>query len=165
VDLSDTPIYALIENCFLRGVLPPVSAVKPYRYRDLRQLLNRVVESPGRLSATELSLLQRILDNLSPLCVIRRITRPPPRSLAPQRTVFLACSNRMNFREMRLSRELLYTAADGLEKSPRGTAAPEGPLDRAPSFRQAFLRRGVPQARGFYGRRTGIPRERSRRAT
>ncbi len=66
VGLSDPLIYTLVEICSLKGVLPPVSAVKPYRYRDLRQLLQSALDSPGRLSARELSLLRRIWDGLPP---------------------------------------------------------------------------------------------------
>ena len=66
VDLSDPLVYTLVEICSLKGVLPPVSAVKPYRYRDLRQMLHSAVDSPGRLSGRELSLLRRILEGLRP---------------------------------------------------------------------------------------------------
>jgi hypothetical protein len=70
-DLSDSLTYALLEICSLKGVLPPLSAVKPYRYRELRQLLQSAGDSSGRLSARELSLLRRIRDEL-----------PPPSSMA-----------------------------------------------------------------------------------
>lgn len=65
-DLSDPLVYTLLEICSLKSVLPPLSAVKPYRYRDLRQMLQSAVTSPGRLSARELSLLRRIWDGLPP---------------------------------------------------------------------------------------------------
>jgi hypothetical protein len=63
-DISDPLLYELIEICSLRGVLPPVSAVKPYRYQDVRQLLNSAIDSQGRLSATEVSLLKGIRDGI-----------------------------------------------------------------------------------------------------
>jgi hypothetical protein len=66
VDLSDPLVYTLLEICSLKGVLPPLSAVKPYLYRDLRALLQRAVENPGRLSARELSLLRQVQDRLPP---------------------------------------------------------------------------------------------------
>jgi hypothetical protein len=65
-DLSDPLLYTLLEICSLKGVLPPLSAVKPYRVGEARRLLQTALDNPGRLSARERALLQQVFDRLPP---------------------------------------------------------------------------------------------------
>ncbi len=67
MDLSDPLLYTLLEICSLKGVLPPLSAVKPYRAEEVRRLLQAAIDSPGRLSAREQQLLRQAWDRLPPL--------------------------------------------------------------------------------------------------
>ncbi len=67
LDLSDPLLYTLLEICSLRGVLPPLSAVKPYRLEEVRRLLQTAIDSPGRLSAREQALLRQVWDRLPPV--------------------------------------------------------------------------------------------------
>jgi hypothetical protein len=65
-DLSDPLLYILLEICSLKGALPPLSAVKPYRAGEVRRLLQEALDEPGRLSSRELSLLRQAWDRLPP---------------------------------------------------------------------------------------------------
>ena len=65
-DLSDPLLYTLLEIGSLKGALPPLSAVKPYRVGEVRRLLQAALDNPGRLSSRELSLLRQLRDRLPP---------------------------------------------------------------------------------------------------
>ncbi len=65
-DLSDPLLYTLLEICSLRGVLPPLSAVKPYRTGEVRRLLQAALDNPERLSARERTLLRQAWERLPP---------------------------------------------------------------------------------------------------
>ncbi|OHD76097.1 MAG: hypothetical protein A2V99_03510 [Spirochaetes bacterium RBG_16_67_19] len=65
-DLSDPLLYTLLEICSLKGALPPLSVVKPYRAGEVRRLLQAALDNPGRLSPRELSLLRQLRDRLPP---------------------------------------------------------------------------------------------------
>jgi hypothetical protein len=67
VDLSDPLLYTLLEICSLKGVLPPLSAVKPYRLGEVRRLLRQALDNPGRLTTREVARLQQAWDRLPPV--------------------------------------------------------------------------------------------------
>ncbi len=67
MDLSDPLLYTLLEICSLKGVLPQLSAVKPYRLEEVRRLLKTAIDSPGRLSIREQELLRQAWDQLPPV--------------------------------------------------------------------------------------------------
>ncbi len=64
VALED-PVYIVIELCALRGIIPEVSAVKPYTRRQVREYVSAALEDPGSLSAQEISILQRAREDFS----------------------------------------------------------------------------------------------------
>jgi hypothetical protein len=67
VGLSDPLIYTLLEICSLKGVLPPLPAVRPYRLEEVRRLMRVAIDSPSGLSSRELALLRRAWDQLPPV--------------------------------------------------------------------------------------------------
>jgi hypothetical protein len=58
----DNPVYSLIEILVLRGVIPPVSAVKPYSNRDIRKFLKASIDNKKRLSPGELAILETMYE-------------------------------------------------------------------------------------------------------
>ncbi len=66
-ELSDPLVYTLLEICSLKGVLRPLSMVRPYRVEEVRLLLQEALHSPGPLSSRELGLLRQAWNRLPPI--------------------------------------------------------------------------------------------------
>jgi hypothetical protein len=63
VDIDD-PLYRLLEICDIRGIIPPISAVKPYSLTGIRKAINLALGSNDFLSSEELFILETYRDKL-----------------------------------------------------------------------------------------------------
>jgi hypothetical protein len=54
----DHPVYRVIEMCSIRGIIPRVSAMKPYTRREVREYVRAAMEDAGSLTQGELSILE-----------------------------------------------------------------------------------------------------------
>jgi hypothetical protein len=64
VDIAD-PVYRVIDICSMRGVIGPLSGVKPYSRRDIRGYIEKALLSRERFSAAEAETLEGMLRRLS----------------------------------------------------------------------------------------------------
>jgi hypothetical protein len=60
----DDPVYSLLRFCSIKGVIPSLSAVKPYSNRTVRQLLSIALANEKSLTPRERSILREIYQEL-----------------------------------------------------------------------------------------------------
>ena len=66
MDLSDPLLYTLLEICSLKGVLPPLSAVRPYRAEDAASFCRRRSTARGACRRGSFPCCGRCWDRLPP---------------------------------------------------------------------------------------------------
>jgi hypothetical protein len=62
----DDPLYRILEICAIRGIIPPMSAVKPYTIREIDRSVELALQNAGLMSEEERSMLEGLKTGYSP---------------------------------------------------------------------------------------------------